>query len=288
MKSPLSFKDQLALMRERGLAIPDEDSALKRLSESNYYRLRGYWLTYENEDRFLRGTTFDTIWDTYCLDIELREWMWRAIAPIEIKARTLFAYHMAMECGPVAHEDSRFFKSPQAHSKSMESLARETKRAQKSGVPCVVHNIEKYGDLPIWAAVEIMSMGTVSQLYGNLDPKKSNVSKLIARDFGVKPFLLKSWLRHLTYIRNICGHHSRLYNRIMTTRAKMIDADSSYDGNKEFPTILVLRRIYERSWPDRWPALVDDLSAIFSRYPEVPLRPMGFPENWHEVLMGTA
>lgn len=166
----------------------------------------------------------------------------------------------------------------------MASLARKRNRAQKDGVPCVVHNIEKYGDLPIWAAVEIMSMGTVSQLYGNLNPDNSNVAKLIAQDFRVKPFLLKSRLRHLTYIRNICGHHSRLYNRIITTRANLLKVDSGYDGDKEFPTLLVLKRIYERSWPGRWSMLFENLLNAFEQHPDVSLLPMGFPENWRSML----
>ena len=286
MKKPLSFDGQLDLMIERGLTVRDRDLAIKRLSEVNYYRIRGYWLTYEANGRFRPGTTFEDIWDTYELDSELREWVWRAISPIEIKARTLFAYHMSMELGPVAHEDVSYFRSAPAHARSMESLARERNRALRDGVPRVVHNVEKYGNLPVWAAVEIMSMGTISQLYGNLDPSKSDVAKLVARDFGVKPFMLRSWLRHLTYVRNICGHHSRLYNRVMTTRAALLRVDSDHDSEKEFPTFLVLKRIYERSWPEAWPSMVSELSDTAGKYAGIHLSPMGFPEDWKEVLEG--
>lgn len=284
MKPALSFEGQLSRMRDRGLEIGDEGAALQRLSESNYYRLRGYWLTLEDGDSFIPGSSFDDIWSIYQLDGDLRNWMWRAIEPIEIKARTLFAYHMAMECGPVAHEDNRYFKSTISHAKSMESLSREKNRALNDGVPCVVHNVEKYGDLPVWAAVEIMSMGTVSQLYGNLDPKRSGVAKGVASGFGVKPFILRSWLRHLTYIRNICGHHSRLYNRVMTTRANLLKADARYDSDKEFPTFIVLKRIYERSWPERWPSMLEELDGLISSHAEVSLLPMRFPSDWQEAL----
>ena len=284
MKPPLSFEEQLDLMIGRGLIVNDRLLATRGLAESNYYRLRGYWLTYESGNRFKPGVTFEQIWDTYELDADLRNWMWHAIAPIEIKARTQFAYHMSRECGPIAHENARYFRSTQAHARSIASLTRERNRALKDGVPCVVHNIEKYGDLPIWAAVEKMSMGTISQLYGNLNPDNNNVAKLIAQNFRIKPFLLKSWLRHLTYIRNICGHHSRLYNRIITTRANLLKANSGYGGDKEFPTLLVLKRIYERSWPDRWSMLFEDLLNAFEQRPDVSLLPMGFPENWRTIL----
>lgn len=284
MKPPLSFDDQIALMHTRGIVIKDKELTLKRLSETNYYRLRGYWLTFERDGQILPGTTFDSIWDTYMLDSDLRRWVWGAIAPVEIKARTLFAYHMSTQCGPLAHEDNRYFKSGAAHERSMRSLERERDRATRDGVPCVVHNVEKYGDLPIWAAVEIMSMGTVSQLYGNLDPGKSRVAKSMAEGFGVKPFVLKSWLRHLTYIRNICGHHSRLYNRIMTTRANLLKRDSKYDSDKEFPTFIVLKRIYELSWPERWPSMLDGLMTLVESHENVSLAPLRFPKNWQAIL----
>lgn len=284
MKPPLTYEQQIGLMRSRGLIIRDEADAAAKLADANYYRLRGYWLTYEHGDRFAPGTTFDAIWSTYALDAELRDLAWSLISPIEIKARTSFAYHMSHECGPISHEDPRFFRDPGRHARTMGSLARERDRAVRDKVPCVLHNMEKYGDLPVWAAVEIMSMGAVSQLYGNLDAGSCGAAVAIAADFGVKPFLLKSWLRHLTYVRNICGHHSRLYNRVMTTRPTLMRADTRHDSNKEFPTLLVLMRIYENLWPDRWEHAARRLARMTEAHDEVDLAPMGFPSDWKSVL----
>ena len=286
MKPPLTYEQQVDLLRSRGLIINDESAAAARLADANYYRLRGYWLTYERGDRFAPGTTFEAIWSTYTFDAELRKLVWSLIEPIEIKARTLFAYHMSHECGPMSHEDPAFFRDRARHAKTMESLARERDRAVRDKVPCVLHNIEKYGALPVWAAVKIMSMGTVSQLYGNLDADSCRAAKAIAADFGMKPFLLRSWLRHLTYVRNICGHHSRLYNRMMTTRPTLIRADAAYDNGKEFPTILVLKRIYGNLWPDAWARAIDDLELIIDAHAGVSLAPMGFPSEWKQVLDG--
>ena len=286
MKPPLSYEQQIRLMKSRGLTICDEADAAAKLADANYYRLRGYWLTYERDGRFAPGTTFDAIWNTYTFDAEFRDIVWSLIAPIEVKARTSFAYHMSHECGPMSHEDPNLFCNHERHARTMESLARERGRAERDKVPCVLHNIEKYGDLPVWAAVEIMSMGTVSQLYGNLDASACGAAKAIASDFGLKPFLLKSWLRHLTYIRNICGHHSRLYNRVMTTRPTLMQADSRHDSNKEFPTLLILMRLYENLWPGRWEKAIHRLARTVEKHSGVSLDPMGFPLDWKQVLNG--
>lgn len=50
--------------------------------------------------------------------------------------------------------------------KAISNFERERDRAYSQGVPCVVHNMDKYGKLPAWAAVECMSLGTLSMLFG--------------------------------------------------------------------------------------------------------------------------
>jgi hypothetical protein len=67
-------------MEDRGLIVTNTEFALGKLRDLNYYRLRGYWLTLEDGNRFVKGTTFDDVWKIYQLDCELREWVWKAIA----------------------------------------------------------------------------------------------------------------------------------------------------------------------------------------------------------------
>lgn len=291
VKPALSFERQVDLMCERGLIVDDREQAIRWLSESNYYRIRGYWLTFERDGRFIPGTTLNDVHEAYLLDIGLRLWLWSAIGPIEIKARTSLAYHMGMACGPSSYEDSGYFENESAHRHSMDSFRKERDRALRSGVPCVVHNMEKYGCLPIWAAVEIMSMGTMSRLYGNLSdtaayPGGPTVKDSVAADFDIKPMYLKSWLQHLTYVRNLCGHHSRIYNRTMTSRAKMLRADVRYAGLKVFPTIIVLKRIYERLWPEKWKSMYESLDRLIQEHPKTDLKSMGFPEEWRNIIQG--
>lgn len=289
MKPPLSRENQLSLMQRRGLVVDDRDAALELLSEVNYYRLRGYWLTYWEDGAFKPGTTFELIQDTYRLDQELRHWLWQAIEPIEIKARTSFAYHVSMTCGACAYRDSSFFKSRTDHEKSLANIQREIDLAYADGVPCVKHNMDKYGELPLWAAVEVTTLGTLSRLYGNLKSSAASAShkdprKLIAAEFGTKPETLKSWLRHLTYIRNICGHHNRFYNRMITMQPKLLRCDAKYSSKKEFPTFLVLMRLYEGQWNAEWKELMSGLDRILAAHTYVPIEPMGFPKDWKNIL----
>ena len=45
-KTPLSFEDQIALLKSRGLQIDDEPKAISYLKEISYYRLSAYYLPY--------------------------------------------------------------------------------------------------------------------------------------------------------------------------------------------------------------------------------------------------
>ena len=131
MKQPLDYERQIERMEARGLSVGDRSDAISKLSDANYYRLRGYALAYEKNGEFYPGTTFDALWDTYQLDIELRSLVWSLIEPIEIKARTSFAYHMACAHGPVSHRDPSLFRDAREHSKSIKSLEREIERAER-------------------------------------------------------------------------------------------------------------------------------------------------------------
>ena len=278
----------------RGLVVADEEFAVARLRDLNYYRLRGYWLTLEQDDTFIKGTSFDDIWEIYQLDCELRAWLWRAIAPIEIKLRTQFAYHFAHLCDAGAYLSAENYKNRFRFEKAISNFERERDGAYDQGVPCVVHNMDKYGKLPVWASVESMSLGTLSMLYGNLDPSagasesSKGVQAAVAEGFGTKPYYLKSWVHHLTTVRNIAAHHDRFYNRVMTICPSLLKRDDRSvrrrDANKQFPTFLVICMLYEKSWPEEWRSLRDELDACFSRHPSVRLSPMGFPKNWRHVL----
>ena len=290
-KPALTLRQQVSHLVEAGLIINDVRFAEDCLANTNYYRLRGFWLTLENENgRFREGAKFEDIWSIYELDQELRLWLWRAIGPIEVKLRAQFAYFLAHYVGPLGYLREETFKDQNSFLKSIRNFERERDRAQRQSIPYDVHNLNQYGNLPVWAAVEIMSFGTLSQLYGNLRPETGETEKhpdvytSIANAFGMKPTYLRSWMHHLTTVRNIAGHHDRFYNRAISIRPKLLARDAKYQSNKEFPTFLIIRNIYELSWPNKWPVVGGELASILASRPNVDIKPMGFPKNWKVIL----
>lgn len=286
MKPFLSVDQQVRHLIEMGIECTDASAAKELLSDVNYYRLRAYWMTFEHDGEIATGTELSSIVDIYRFDAELRQWLWAAMQPIEIKMRTSFAYFLSRDYGPLAYRDSSLFADGTRHGSLLSSIDQEIARAKKNQEPCVCHNLEKYGDLPCWAVVEVMTMGQVSSLIGLLrdGSKVVPAAKAIADAFGQRPPILKSWLMHLCAVRNLCAHQGRFYNRVMRIRPKMLRKDICWASNKEFPTFIVIKRLFEQTWPARWNEMAIELGRIIDAYPDVSLAPMGFPDCWREVL----
>lgn len=76
----------------------------------------------------------------------------------------------------------------------------------------MTHNKAKYGlPVAIWVACEVWDFGCMSTLFAGL---KTADQDAIAQSYGVSDGrVFASWLRGLNYLRNVCAHHSRLWNR---------------------------------------------------------------------------
>jgi abortive infection bacteriophage resistance protein len=108
-KPPLSFRDQLELLKSRNLHIEDESTVLRYLEYISYYRLSAYFLPYQTtKDCFNEGTTFDNIITTYSFDRELRLLVFDCIERIEIAIRTQIVNILSIK-----HNNSHWQDDPQ-------------------------------------------------------------------------------------------------------------------------------------------------------------------------------
>jgi len=76
----------------------------------------------------------------------------------------------------------------------------------------------QFPDLPIWMAMEVTSFGALSKMYkGMLRPDQ----RTIARRYGLQAADLVTILHHLVYIRNLCAHPSRLWDRLWAIKPSL-------------------------------------------------------------------
>jgi len=71
-----------------------------------------------------------------------------------------------------------------------------------------------------------MSLGNLSKMYGGLLPE---AQRKISHLFAVHHDVLRNWLHSITYTRNICAHHSRLWNRELAIRPEIPRKDSRWN-----------------------------------------------------------
>jgi len=180
----------------------------------NYYRLSAYWYPFRKKDeggqilsQFRDNVKFDEIIELYEFDRHLRLLLIDAIERIEVAVRTHVSYVLAHEYGAFAHTSSDNFHPKFRHSEWLTKVEEETERSSEDFIQ---HYQRKYTDfptLPIWMLTEVMTLGALSKLYLGM---QNDDKKLVANKFGLHHKQMKDWLHVLTYVRNICTHHSRL------------------------------------------------------------------------------
>ncbi|MEA3498956.1 MAG: Abi family protein, partial [Campylobacterota bacterium] len=67
---------------------------------------------------------------------------------------------------------------------------------------------------PIWSSIELMTLGQTSNWFDNIQLRQDK--QLVAKFYKLDEKVLSSFLHHLTIVRNISAHHSRLWNKRFT------------------------------------------------------------------------
>ena len=109
-KSPLTFEQQLELLTERGIIVPEKEEAIKFLSRINYYRLSAYCIPFEQaRHTFKPNVQFTDIQKLYEFDKKLRNLIYEAVETIEIALRTSVAYYLSHQHDAFIHEKKNIF-----------------------------------------------------------------------------------------------------------------------------------------------------------------------------------
>lgn len=283
-KHPLSFEDQVALLESRGLIVVNPEYARAKLSHINYYRLSAYFRFFQHDEshRFKTGTTFEAVVRLYYFDKKLRNIIFYAIEKIEVYLRTAYAYHTAMSpaLGTFGYTHTEEMYSPAKQTEILDAITKDVARSKEVFVQ---HFFEKYEgeDLPVWMMVEVISFNTLSRLYGNL---KAHEQKKIASGLGLHEGVLAGWLHSLTYVRNLCAHHARVWNKLLAIRPQIPRKNEAFQGlnnRKIFFVLSIIRYLLEKIDGDEY-NFKQEIKQLFAEYSEIPLFNMGFPENWEE------
>jgi len=285
-KPVLAYPQLLQQLKDRGLTIQNEDKALHLLKNISYYRLSGYWyplLEDKENHQFKAGSTFETAFKLYCFDRELRLLVLREIEKIEVAVRSQMNHLLAHYKGVYWFIDLSIFRDHEKLNDSLDKLKTDFDRSDEQFIQTFR---EKYSDEfpPCWMMLEVTSFGTLSMMYENLKPGKTK--RKIAEQFGLDRKTLTSWLHTVVYIRNVCAHHNRLWNRTLSIRPRIPRTPhnqwlSQNPGNEKafFMLSMVIYFLNIVNPKHTFPA---KFKKLLRKYPNVDVGAMGFPNDWEE------
>ena len=281
-KPAKTFQEQVQLLQSRGMLIDNEQEAIFYLQHLNYYRLTAYWLPFEIDHpthQFKPNTKFSDVLKVYIFDREIRLLLLDGIERIEVSVRSQWAYQLAHHHSPHAHLDWTLFDSDHWQ-KNLNQLANEVSRSKEKFIE---HFNDTYDEPlpPVWAVSEVMSLGLLSRWYDSLKPIQTR--RGISSVYGLDEEILESWLRHLSSVRNLCAHHSRLWNRDFSQTPKLIRSrnhplvNQFVQNRKIYNTLVIVLYFMDVISPDHH--LRARLLTLLNERPEM-LSSMGFPANW--------
>lgn len=310
LKTWMSMEDQLARLKQRGLAVSDDAAALSYLRRIGYYRLSGYWyplrvidpVASEREgkpvrlDAFVPGSRFEDVVKLYVFDKKLRLLAMDALERIEMAVRVDVAYLLGQR-DPCAHESpawlrSNFTKKPMrdgpyegrtAHDVWLEKYQELVRRSRQ--LAFVKHHLDAYdGKLPIWVAIEVWDFGLLSRFFAGM--LMADQDDIAVRHGVPDGKTFAKWLRSLNFMRNLTAHHARMWNTNVLEISPVPPGWPTMPNARPFLYFCIMQQLLRTicpnsSWGRRFCALLRD--EFPSLLPEsASLRELGLCDSWEQ------
>lgn len=236
MKKYKSIKIQLFILKNRGLAINDEDYAKKLLTTYGYHEvINGYQNVFRDKtqstERFIDGASFEDIASLYIADKNLRSYLRNSLEEIELSFKTVLIDVVSNAFGV---EESKYlnklnFKKADRFSRKLNKvvsdrdwLFSQLNKKLSSHDKIISHHRSK-GNVPPWALIKELDFGTLKTFYVLLDDtnlKTEIVSKFLERsnefvsniDIPTQKKFLVDLLNLSAKFRNRASHGMRIYD----------------------------------------------------------------------------
>jgi abortive infection bacteriophage resistance protein len=288
-KPPLTHEQQADLLISRGL-IADKLDLICKLKEVNYSRLSAYLDPYFDLTacKYQVGTNFETVWGNYTFDRRLRFVVLDAIERVEISLRAKLVYEFTHQFGAFGYLDKANLPNitSDKFQKWLFDINGEANKSTETFILNFRKNYPSSKGFPIWILVEVMTFGKLLTFFNGVNDK---IKKTIAASYGTTDEVLKSWLLTLNSIRNVCAHHSKLWDRVLAIKPKIPKRNKHWfapvqiNNSRVFCVLTMLAQLLkivapQSNWKER-------LLDLFNDYKDIPLYKLGFPKGWENIEM---
>lgn len=289
-KPVLSIQEQIDLLTERGLIFEDHVRPKKYLETVGYFRLTGYMFHLQSKDgnhKFIKNTKFEDIILIYQFDKKLRYLLSEYIERIEVAMRSFISNEFSKNYGFFWYTNHNLYADKGIHTTITDQVKESFSKASELYLKSFQQKYTSEFFPPSNMAMEILTLGKISRLYSGLknDIEKQNV----AHSFNTLSHILSSWITYITNVRNICAHHSRLWNKKVTANRFLIPSREKYRFNGSIPDdfnttvygiISIIARLLKAINPQN--TFISKGKALLHLYPGINVADMGFPADWKE------
>jgi abortive infection bacteriophage resistance protein len=243
--------EQITILHERGLEVPDKTAAKRILSRENYYALidgykepfleRSEQLNPYRLEQYAEGTEFGHIYALYRFDRELRMLMLNELLKFEKNMKTKIAYRFSEK-----FQDQDSFLNPGNYSpdpihhherdriiSTLANLIKSHKKRDRVRYPAIRDFFDKHRNVPLWVLVNFLSLGQVTNFYSVIDKElRERIALDFAEEYGEEysPIHLKAndldaILKAAFPYRNKSAHEEVLYRFRLTHPVELSDVE---------------------------------------------------------------
>ena len=298
-----TLDEQIDILRNKGLTINNEEQTKEVLLKENYFFINGYRnILYTKDRKFIKGTTFEELYSVFLFDRTFRNILFKNLLIIENNIKSVISYQLSKKYG---YKEADYLKPSNFNQNFTDSrrvidvINKMKRQIRVNGDKhtATLHYMSKYGYVPLWILVKVLSFGLINELYGIL---KEEDKKEIADIYNLDPETLKIYLSLLANYRNLCAHEDIVYEHktqisIPDTKyhrdlnIPKVDNEYIYGKNDIFAIVIIFKVMLSNTKFSDFMGEVNRAIKVFDKNigiieNNVLLERMGFPSNYEEIL----
>ncbi len=300
-----TIDEQIEILRNKGLIIEDMEEARETLLRENYFFINGYrhLLMNSSKDKsYIPASTFRELYSIFLFDRYFRNVIFKNVLVIENQLKSTISYQLSRKYGYKERDylNPNNFTNDHNKVRRVKDLIQKMRRQIRINANqhnATMHYVTKYGYIPLWVLVKVLSFGIVCELYTIL---KEEDRKEIADIFKTTSRELEEFLIILSNYRNLCAHEDIVYEHktersIPDTKYHLdlkipkMDGEYIYGKNDLFAVIIIFKSLLRK---DEFRLMLKEVEYEIERLDgridsiaiEKVLDRMGFPVNYMEII----
>ncbi len=212
MKEYKTNEELINFLKQKNIIFKNENEALNIINKYGYYSIiNSYKQIFKNSDgSYKENVSFEEIYSLFIFDKNIKHIFLKYILEIELIIRNLLGNQISKVYGINGYLNVNKLDNKvklETREKIIEKINKSINESYGMH-NAITHYKDKYGFIPPFVLVKILTFGVISSYYGIL---KQNDKQAISKYFKISDNELKGLLKCLTTIRNKSAHSDLLF-----------------------------------------------------------------------------